>query len=306
MKPIILTVTFILLAATSLAYAQTADDLLSRGIAKNQAGDVAGAIADFSQAIEMDPKNVAAYVERGLARRNRKEFEGAITDHSRVIELVPNFATAYVLRSIDERHKGDFEAAILDASHAIALQPDDPDAYANRACAKRFNGEFDGALADATMSISLAPKNANAYQVRGHIRYDKHEWADALADFRKEEIFSPGSDYARIHVWLTQTRMGDKDVAIQELQNYLKARKGNPNDWSVTVGRFLVGQITEADFLLAADHIDKIKNTQQHCEAYYYAGNMRSLTGDNAGARDFFQKCVATGEINYTESLVSG
>jgi len=39
----------------------------------------------------------------------------------------------------------------------------------------------------------------------------------------------------------------------------------------------------------------------QICEAYYYAGMKHLLGGDKEGAAELFQKCLDTGENNYTE-----
>jgi lipoprotein NlpI len=63
----------------------------------------------------------------------------------------------------------------------------------------------------------------------------------------------------------------------------------------------LAGQVTEADFLKAATSVDKAKDAEQHCEAYYFAGTKRLLDGDKATAQDYFEKCVATGVKNFTE-----
>ena len=45
---------------------------------------------------------------------------------------------------------------------------------------------------------------------------------------------------------------------------------------------------------LAGQADPKIANEQQ-CEACYYAGMLRHLQSDDAGARDLFKRCMATG-----------
>jgi len=40
----------------------------NRGIARAASGDLKGAIADYSQTIDFDPRDASAYLNRGLAR----------------------------------------------------------------------------------------------------------------------------------------------------------------------------------------------------------------------------------------------
>src|ERR1035441_8399955 len=58
-------------------------------------GDFDGAIAYYSQAIEIDPRYAAAYYGRGDAKRHKGDFDGAIADYSQVIEIKPRYAPAY-------------------------------------------------------------------------------------------------------------------------------------------------------------------------------------------------------------------
>ena len=49
------------------AYAQSAVDWFNSGLKKAKSGDLQGAIADWSKAIEMYPQYAYAYYNRGLA-----------------------------------------------------------------------------------------------------------------------------------------------------------------------------------------------------------------------------------------------
>ena len=57
-------------------------------------------------------------------------------------------------------------------------------------------------------------------------------------------------------------------------------------DWISRIGRFLLDQISEFDFLGGATSSDMEKNRAQHCEAWYYAGMKRLLAGDKNTAAD--------------------
>ena len=53
---------------------------LNRGIASAAKADLDRAIADYDQAIRLDPKYVAAFVDRGIAYRAKGDLDHAIAD----------------------------------------------------------------------------------------------------------------------------------------------------------------------------------------------------------------------------------
>jgi tetratricopeptide (TPR) repeat protein len=52
----------------------------NRGIAKYESGDKAGAIADYTQAITINPQDAKAYYNRGNAKSESGDKAGAIKD----------------------------------------------------------------------------------------------------------------------------------------------------------------------------------------------------------------------------------
>jgi tetratricopeptide (TPR) repeat protein len=66
-------------------------DYHSLGDARQRKGDLAGAIADYTKGIELNPHDVACYHSRGDARLDKKDLEGAIADFTKAIELKPIF-----------------------------------------------------------------------------------------------------------------------------------------------------------------------------------------------------------------------
>ena len=76
-------------------------------------------------------------------------------------------------------------------------------------------------------------------------------------------------------------------------------------DWTAQIGRFLLDQISESDFLDGATSPDTEKDRAQHCEAWYYAGMKSLLAGDKKTAGDYFNKCVGTREKNLYEYILA-
>jgi tetratricopeptide (TPR) repeat protein len=68
---------------------------ISRGRARLARNDPDAAIADFTQALVVDPNNLRAYHERGLARALRRDFDQAVVDHLEAIRRAPKAAEAF-------------------------------------------------------------------------------------------------------------------------------------------------------------------------------------------------------------------
>jgi DNA invertase Pin-like site-specific DNA recombinase len=64
-----------------------ADALTTRAAGKQANGDLGGAIADFTEAIQRKPDHAPAYRGRGLAKRAQNNMDGANADFAQVVQL---------------------------------------------------------------------------------------------------------------------------------------------------------------------------------------------------------------------------
>jgi Tfp pilus assembly protein PilF len=84
------------------------------------------AMADYNEAIRLDPRNETAYLDRGVVWEIKKEYGKAIADYNEAIRLDPNNAMAYNNRAWlqatcpDAKYR-DGRRAFNDASHAYRL-----------------------------------------------------------------------------------------------------------------------------------------------------------------------------------------
>jgi len=107
--------------SVQLAQASPAEAAFDRGTAKLRNGDLEGALADYNQAIQLDPELAVAYVNRGLVRRRLGDVQGALSDYNSAINLDPNMGEPFYNRGLIRRSNGDPQGALSDFRRAAAI-----------------------------------------------------------------------------------------------------------------------------------------------------------------------------------------
>jgi tetratricopeptide (TPR) repeat protein len=124
------------------------------------------------------------------------DFDKTIADYTKAIEINPKDAIAFNNRGNAWYRKGDYDKAIADYTKAIEINPKDAIAYYNRGFAWDKKGYFDKAIADYTKAIEIDPKYAKAYYSRGFAWDKKGDYGKAKADYDKAKEINPKlSDY---------------------------------------------------------------------------------------------------------------
>ena len=89
---------------------------LARGLAHATRGDIEHALADFNEAIRLDPKSPTAYVNRGILYKTRVSSIARPSGDGK-----------------SEAAKAEYEKAFAEFTEAIRLDPNDRFAFYNRA-----------------------------------------------------------------------------------------------------------------------------------------------------------------------------
>jgi serine/threonine-protein kinase len=167
------------------------DAYMNIGLAKISLQDYAGAIAAYSKAIEINPQDSNSYVNRGFSKTRLSDYIGAIDDFNKAIEFNPKDAIAYFNRGYAKTRLQDFHGAIVDCSKAIEIDPKNSDAFGWRGLAKLYSEDFHGAIADCTKAIEINPKSNKAYNTRGYSKNNLKDYSGAIQDFSKAIELSP-------------------------------------------------------------------------------------------------------------------
>ena len=150
-----------------------------RGRIAMRHGDSKMAIADFNEAIRLNPNRAAVFRDRGLARQQNGELDGAIADYDQAIALDPKLAAPYANRGIALAAKGDLDRAILSYNTAIRLAPSNAESRVNRGLA----------LAMETLATDDAEIEARAdFEAALALPDGKDGWAHTTARTRLADL----------------------------------------------------------------------------------------------------------------------
>lgn len=121
-------------------------------------GDLNGAIAYCTQAIQLSPDNATAYSIRGALYYRRNNFNGAIADFNKAITLNPGDYRNFYNRGLAHVKINDFRKAEADFGNAIQRNDADADSYYNRGVCRQRLGNAYGAQQDLNKAKALGYK----------------------------------------------------------------------------------------------------------------------------------------------------
>ncbi|QKD16120.1 hypothetical protein [Mesorhizobium sp. NZP2077] len=172
-------------------------------------------------------------------------------------------ACTRVMADESEAYRDHVIAYVMRAS-ALADSGD----YESRGRAWRNKGADGKAVADFSQAILLDPTNVRPFQDRGILRFYSGPIADARADLEQAARLVPDSAYFAIWVDLAERHDGSAGG--------LRAAEGrlDMNRWPAPVVRMMLGELTPAAVLTAADDSDPVKRTEHICEANFFAAEL--------------------------------
>jgi tetratricopeptide (TPR) repeat protein len=270
--------------------APVVDTYLEWGAAKSKSGDTTGALADYTQALAIDPQSSEAYNNRALLRQANHDLDGAIKDYTQALALNPQLASAYDGRANAKSAQGDLDGAIADYTQAVNLDPTMAAAFDSRGNAKILKDDLDGAVADFTQAITIDPTMANAYSDRGFAQQANGNLDGAIADYTQALAIKPKMAGAYYNRGLARQAQGNLDAAVVDFSRAIDFDPKIADAWySRGNAESATGHTDEA----IADFTQAINLNPRKAAAYGNRGLARQIKGDLDGALADFTSALA-------------
>jgi tetratricopeptide (TPR) repeat protein len=221
-----------LLGAPASLRADEAADAIAKGNLAYQSGKFDEAIADYGDALRLNPNDAVTYGARGTAYARKGDFDKAIADFTDFIRLDPDFVGAYVQRGLAYDGKGDYARAIADYDRALRIDPDRTEAYADRGLTHEKMGEHTKALADCRDAIRLNPDYLPFFYRQAAAAVRKGDFEKAISDLNdvirlRPRFFGAYNDLAWILATCSKGNLRNGPGAVEKAQKACTLTKWN-------------------------------------------------------------------------------
>lgn len=242
------------LAALANSTPGSADEYVDRGNLYMDNGKFADAIGDFTNALQLDTKNVAARADRGIAYVWAGKFDRADEDFDAALAIDPTNAVALRGRGLKAEIMVNCTAAIDFYTRSLGQEAGNSFALGHRARCENELGRQAEALADAEAALKMDP-----------------QWGDLRL----------------LHIQLL-TRAGQNDAADREIALFVSDnRKKETEAWSAIANMFSQAGLHDS----AIKAFDHVLTRKPEASLYVARAQLRSAS-DFKGRMDDFDAAL--------------
>lgn len=174
-------------------------------------------------------------LQEGHAHFMAQRYAEALAAYTRAIALVPRDARAYKYRGLAHAKLGHRSQAYQDLSTALALDPQDAIVHNQRGMVAFAIGKSQEALQDFTRAIELQPQLAEAYNNRGIVQRQLGDYRQAHKDL--ERAAQLGMELAPHHLQVLRDEVRQAQERLRGAGLYSGASDGVPGHQTITAIR---------------------------------------------------------------------
>jgi len=207
---------------------------------RRRASDVNTAIAEFSEAIRLDPSYALAFAARSLAlgdlagwwtarsAASNEAFSKAQADARKAIALAPDLPEGHLALAGALANSLDFGAASEEYERTVALAPGNAQVLRDYSDFASAMGRFDDAVAAARRAVLLDPLNRNSHAALGTVLLRARRYDDAQATQENVLAFDPDFWNAYTYTW-------ELNYVLGKYQDARTSCEKRPDDWGSQV-----------------------------------------------------------------------
>jgi serine/threonine-protein kinase len=197
--------------------------------------DIAAALAEFSEAIRLDPRFAKAYVAKSDFMTSsaayvpvsevRRTLDQARATAQQAVALAPGLGEAHAQLAHLETEVFDFTQAAAEFDRALALAPGDARVQGLSAGFFAAMDRAEEAMASARRAVALDPLSASSHSAAGMALKISHRYREAIEEFDRALSLQPQIAHAAVERGLAYLALGQLESARQSCAS-------PPIDWS--------------------------------------------------------------------------
>jgi tetratricopeptide (TPR) repeat protein len=194
----------------------------SRGWAYSEKGDVDRALADYAEAVRLNPRDADSYQELANLYEKKGDNERIIASYSEAIRIAPDRGWIYGHRGSSYFRIGEYDRAIADFDEALrsdSIRENHCSWRAQRGAARYAKGEYGRVIAELDEAIRADAKCKLAYFIRALAFEANGDLNKAVADFSKAAAGAPtGRGIENFSRGLSLEAKGEFNEALAEFR----------------------------------------------------------------------------------------
>ena len=163
--------------------------------------DIDNAVAEFTQAVKIDPNYALGYAALGSAYgegfrifyRGTDWVNKASRSCEKALSLNPELVEGHICMGNVYNGTGKYDKAVQEFQRAFQAEPGNEDALRGLADAYKSLGNFAGAESAYKQAIALRPKYWAVYDWMGAFYFDQSRYSDAANAFLRSTELAPGN-----------------------------------------------------------------------------------------------------------------
>lgn len=176
------------------------------------------AIAEFREAVRLDPNYVPAHVGLGQVLARTGDQEGALAEYRAAVAVDPDSWVARAALGNTLAARGDLNGAIEQFRKIVGHNPNYEFARLDLAAALLLHNDLDGSIAEYHEALRLAPDDCSAHKGLGLALSRKGDLDGAMAEYREASRLVPSDAVPHANLGILFGRKGDTDGAIREFR----------------------------------------------------------------------------------------
>jgi Flp pilus assembly protein TadD len=208
----------------------TRDNFLAHknlGILLVQQGHTEEAIAEYREAVGINPSYKETHYDLGNALFRQGRTEEAIAEYREALRLDPVDADAQSNLGVALFREGSTEEAMVRFREALRLDPTDEEAHYNLGLILFQQGRAEDAIAEYREALRLNPADGEVHGDLGNALLQQEKPEEAIAEYREAARLEPADEEAHYNLGLVLFQQGRTEEAIEE---YREAVRMNPAD----------------------------------------------------------------------------